>query len=1044
MSRLELGKKSFDRIAVCIMKLPALIYFAVLHFALGITPVVAATSIHVSTLGNDANSGTVLHPVATVKKAIEMVDGVGGPGEIVIHAGRYFGSMYLGNPGATANRETTTLAIHAGVGETVVFDGSELLQNCKPLDGSAGVFVFKGDFKPFQPPYLWEPVSRTRYLRAADLQAVKSFPGSVALLDEKTAVFHTTNGQPPSEQHEVRCGREQTGVFSARDNLTIAGLRFENYLSWQWSAGITVQNGRNVTIEDCSADNCVRGFLFGAGSMNGQLLRCKSHDCAEGVHIQGTRARVEGCWFTKLRDNYMLPIFEQDDSGIEAYSPANGLTIVRNNFVRGFANGIFMKAGGGPYLVEHNTLVGGPDGKIGTFNNNWREGDIFRRNIITEYATILQTPSFLKPGGLFDENVIWSQAAGPGLEANMAEIRANNNGKHDIVRDPHFADPDHDDYRLLPTSPALTVGDDHTPAGAFGLVPVSYVNRYPPLLQVEAQAPAVAAGAYGKLFLDRDEWLGGGRKFVGSMSAAAAPDVYLTPSRTVKLELKARHTTSPLSRLKIQIDRLTPEMVDYREEVSVLLPDTDGPHRVTVAVQNKDGQWSPTVPTNVVLARRPPRLVGTPQVASNGHGALIVFQTDRPVIAEAQITIDATPARIPSPNASVMRKYDSNSGEQHVEEWVKPSLRHTVALALPGIRGEQKYRYRIDFKDQIGNSGESIEGDFFAHGQYRILYVATTGNDETGSGSEARPFHSIQAALDRALPGDTVQVAPGLYSAPVYAGRGGIEGAPITIEAARPNTVTLDGRKTLPTIIQLENAPYITIRNLNLRWFRHTGVLADHSPYLTVSHCRFINDFWMSGFMSGMAVALRDSTNCNLDHNIASCMENGFYMLNSPQPTLTYNTTAALMYGGASLIYNSCKNAIVKNNAFCFSGNDSLVVIDRQADGIATLDADYNNYGTNVRSMPERLHPRQKYLFGGSKGVVLAMVGPQQEERRLKSLEEWQQFSGKDRHSICSDPRWIEPALGRWDVEKDSPNIGAGENGTTIGALGFLDDDAKP
>jgi hypothetical protein len=44
------------------------------------------------------------------------------------------------------------------------------------------------------------------------------------------------------------------------------------------------------------------------------------------------------------------------------------------------------------------------------------------------------------------------------------------------------------------------------------------------------------------------------------------------------------------------------------------------------------------------------------------------------------------------------------------------------------------------------------------------LYVATNGNDTTGSGSLSAPFASIQRALDAASSGDTVIVRPGFYS----------------------------------------------------------------------------------------------------------------------------------------------------------------------------------------------------------------------------------------------------------------------------------------
>jgi hypothetical protein len=43
------------------------------------------------------------------------------------------------------------------------------------------------------------------------------------------------------------------------------------------------------------------------------------------------------------------------------------------------------------------------------------------------------------------------------------------------------------------------------------------------------------------------------------------------------------------------------------------------------------------------------------------------------------------------------------------------------------------------------------------------LYVATNGNDATGSGSWAAPFRTLNYALQQAVPGDVVEARSGLY-----------------------------------------------------------------------------------------------------------------------------------------------------------------------------------------------------------------------------------------------------------------------------------------
>ena len=55
---------------------------------------------------------------------------------------------------------------------------------------------------------------------------------------------------------------------------------------------------------------------------------------------------------------------------------------------------------------------------------------------------------------------------------------------------------------------------------------------------------------------------------------------------------------------------------------------------------------------------------------------------------------------------------------------------------------------------------------------------------------------------------------------------------------------------------------------------------------------------------------------------------------------------------------------------------------------------------------------------------------------RAHSLKGWQEYSGKDAHSIVKHPLYADPVNRDFRLQPDSPNIGAGEDGATIGALG--------
>ncbi|MFZ4693583.1 MAG: right-handed parallel beta-helix repeat-containing protein [Verrucomicrobiia bacterium] len=1004
-----------------------------------------ATIVHVSAKGDDGNPGTAEKPVATVQHAVQLVDKAGGTGEVVIHGGRYYTRVDLQNPKMPEGQPVPPLVIRAAAGEEVFFDGSIPLTGATPLPDSPGVYTVEGQFPLGTPPSIWEPATRTRYLVVADLAAVRQFNATCTLSDPKTCAFRTSDGGPPGANKALRSSH-LFGIFIQRNNVTVRGIHFENYLGWSYACGVCNQSAKNVTIESCTAANCVRGFIVGPGGAEDTTFRdCEAHDVGGGLYSNGKNTIVERCRFTKVRDGFEIDQGNaQDDAGIQLYSPASA-GAVRFNFVRGFHHGIFVKAGGATYFVEHNTLVDVADG---LFNNTWASGDPsqFCRNVIVDaQAALLYPPAKGFPkGAAFDHNLAWSETHRTSLEQNLAEVRRAGSGANNQHADPKCADAEHGDYRLLTNSPAIALGQNGVPAGAFGVVPADYVCANPPTLRVQTRPPITPGGAYGKLFFDRDPWIGGGREFVKELSANTEATALLTPNRDLTLTLTARHPTSAIVKVKTQVDDQPAVEAGFKPEITVQLPDTDGLYRVKVSAQNAAGQWSEPVTLPIALARAAPRLVSAPRVSTSRYGAIVVFETDRPAVARALASDAGTPLPAPDSNRVVERQYDSNAGGMHTREWTVPSLRHAVAIAEPGMKPGATYSYRIEVADPIGNKTVGGEGKFTTEGRARVLHVAMNGADAEDGGSVKKPWKTLQFALDRALPGDTVRIAPGLYHDSARLFRGGRPAAPITIEAADPNTVTLDGLKRVPHLIQLLDAPHVVIRNLNVRWFTSSGIHIDRSPYARIERCRFINQAWDNNFCTGSGVAAYHSPHGTFTHNIAARMEVGIYLQRSPEASVTHNSTTDMMYGGLGVIY-SCRNTVVKNNAFCFTGNDSVYILEDNAADFRSMQMDYNNHACNVAAIPRKM-PLKPFLRDGSKAIIQATVQGYESsvkltfEDRLLTMEDWRKFSGKDEHSIFADPNWINPIAGRWDVEKDSPNIGAGENGATIGAIGYVGD----
>ena len=86
-------------------------------------------------------------------------------------------------------------------------------------------------------------------------------------------------------------------------------------------------------------------------------------------------------------------------------------------------------------------------------------------------------------------------------------------------------------------------------------------------------------------------------------------------------------------------------------------------------------------------------------------------------------------------------------------------------------------------------------------------------------GSAGQPVRTIQFAVDRAKPGDTIIVHPGLYAEPVRITRGGTQDRPIVIRAAEKWQAVLDSSRHAAVMIGIYQAPYVEIHGLEIRWY---------------------------------------------------------------------------------------------------------------------------------------------------------------------------------------------------------------------------------
>ena len=87
----------------------------------------------------------------------------------------------------------------------------------------------------------------------------------------------------------------------------------------------------------------------------------------------------------------------------------------------------------------------------------------------------------------------------------------------------------------------------------------------------------------------------------------------------------------------------------------------------------------------------------------------------------------------------------------------------------------------------------------------RDYHVSVTGNDD-GDGSATRPLRTIQAAADRAMPGDVITVGAGIYRERINPPRGGESDARrITYQAAPGESVSIRGSEVIKGWVKVEN-----------------------------------------------------------------------------------------------------------------------------------------------------------------------------------------------------------------------------------------------
>ena len=132
-------------------------------------------------------------------------------------------------------------------------------------------------------------------------------------------------------------------------------------------------------------------------------------------------------------------------------------------------------------------------------------------------------------------------------------------------------------------------------------------------------------------------------------------------------------------------------------------------------------------------------------------------------------------------------------------EFSKPNpVKNNAIAAVLGLSPNTSYEVEVTFTDTDGISGSNpvrqtitTRNDSYPSSG-RSWFIAPTGDDTTGDGTDAKPFKTIQKGVDSASAGDTILVKAGTYTEKVTVSKSGTQDNYITIKNFGSDKLLID------------------------------------------------------------------------------------------------------------------------------------------------------------------------------------------------------------------------------------------------------------
>jgi hypothetical protein len=154
-------------------------------------------------------------------------------------------------------------------------------------------------------------------------------------------------------------------------------------------------------------------------------------------------------------------------------------------------------------------------------------------------------------------------------------------------------------------------------------------------------------------------------------------------------------------------------------------------------------------------------------------------------------------------------------------------------------------------------------------------YVATSGSDASGTGSQANPWRTIQKAADSVGPGSTVLIQPGTYRQAVEIAFAATADQPVVFRGNGAGVV-IDADAVARDAVLITNSSYVTLENVRIQEAPRAGLRVSASNHVAVRDNVFANNQrW------GLFTDFSDDLRIEGNESYGATIEHGIYHSNS-------------------------------------------------------------------------------------------------------------------------------------------------------------------